>query len=205
YDSQSSSILLLEQYLCISRCIFSLIFFFQAEDGIRYRNVTGVQTCALPICALGKAGDQSLPGSAFVDGHRAQHVADVGAVDRQANCLGVGCGCSGGDPYQHRVPHDGVGPGGEHAQLHTVTEGERPPTGGRSFEQGACCGGGRDARWAGKGEEGGGDSGPGLQERSAPGPFHRWKVRTWTGTRRTVRGDTTWESSTHEAIVPAAS
>src|SRR5437868_15421496 len=25
------------------------IFFFQAEDGIRGRNVTGVQTCALPI------------------------------------------------------------------------------------------------------------------------------------------------------------
>src|SRR5699024_3057561 len=25
------------------------IFCFQAEDGIRYRNVTGVQTCALPI------------------------------------------------------------------------------------------------------------------------------------------------------------
>src|SRR5207249_6613574 len=24
-------------------------FFFQAEDGIRHRNVTGVQTCALPI------------------------------------------------------------------------------------------------------------------------------------------------------------
>src|SRR5699024_11666473 len=27
-------------------------FFFQAEDGIRDRNVTGVQTCALPICIL---------------------------------------------------------------------------------------------------------------------------------------------------------
>src|SRR5699024_12178992 len=26
------------------------LFFFQAEDGIRDRNVTGVQTCALPIC-----------------------------------------------------------------------------------------------------------------------------------------------------------
>src|SRR5437868_10325698 len=26
-----------------------LPFFFQAEDGIRHRNVTGVQTCALPI------------------------------------------------------------------------------------------------------------------------------------------------------------
>src|SRR5699024_11468119 len=29
----------------MSRCLF----FFQAEDGIRDRNVTGVQTCALPI------------------------------------------------------------------------------------------------------------------------------------------------------------
>ena len=27
----------------------SFIFFFQAEDGIRDRDVTGVQTCALPI------------------------------------------------------------------------------------------------------------------------------------------------------------
>src|SRR5437870_10475540 len=26
------------------------IFFFQAEDGIRAGHVTGVQTCALPIC-----------------------------------------------------------------------------------------------------------------------------------------------------------
>src|SRR5690625_7756271 len=28
----------------------SLFFFFQAEDGIRDGHVTGVQTCALPIC-----------------------------------------------------------------------------------------------------------------------------------------------------------
>src|SRR2546428_5100011 len=39
-----------------------LFFFFQAEDGIRYLIVTGVQTCALPIsssvsatCAFGLA------------------------------------------------------------------------------------------------------------------------------------------------------
>src|SRR5437867_7347253 len=32
--------------------IVSLIFFFQAEDGIRDRTVTGVQTCALPIYTL---------------------------------------------------------------------------------------------------------------------------------------------------------
>src|SRR5699024_7200177 len=31
--------------------VFLHIFFFQAEDGIRDRNVTGVQTCALPISA----------------------------------------------------------------------------------------------------------------------------------------------------------
>src|SRR5437879_10258898 len=29
-----------------------LVFFFQAEDGIRYTSVTGVQTCALPIYDL---------------------------------------------------------------------------------------------------------------------------------------------------------
>ena len=29
-------------------CVF--FFFFQAEDGIRDVAVTGVQTCALPIC-----------------------------------------------------------------------------------------------------------------------------------------------------------
>src|SRR5437588_7487905 len=29
---------------------FTLFFFFQAEDGIRDHCVTGVQTCALPIC-----------------------------------------------------------------------------------------------------------------------------------------------------------
>src|SRR5699024_11286445 len=28
---------------------YIIYFFFQAEDGIRDRNVTGVQTCALPI------------------------------------------------------------------------------------------------------------------------------------------------------------
>src|SRR5437868_9632283 len=29
--------------------LFAFLFFFQAEDGIRDRNVTGVQTCAPPI------------------------------------------------------------------------------------------------------------------------------------------------------------
>src|SRR5207248_6248409 len=33
--------------------LYFLFFFFQAEDGIRDRTVTGVQTCALPI-SMGK-------------------------------------------------------------------------------------------------------------------------------------------------------
>src|SRR5690348_17717799 len=33
--------------------MWSLFFFFQAEDGIRDGRVTGVQTCALPIYAPG--------------------------------------------------------------------------------------------------------------------------------------------------------
>src|SRR5207249_6707232 len=39
------------------------LFFFQAEDGIRDRNVTGVQTCALPILTsrMRKAWRNCLP------------------------------------------------------------------------------------------------------------------------------------------------
>src|SRR5262249_58700010 len=33
-----------------------VVVFFQAEDGIRYWSVTGVQTCALPISAMPGAG-----------------------------------------------------------------------------------------------------------------------------------------------------
>src|SRR5699024_11925464 len=41
-----------------------IYFFFQAEDGIRDRNVTGVQTCALPIYLL--VGHQSPPLNSFL-------------------------------------------------------------------------------------------------------------------------------------------
>src|SRR5437667_3413478 len=46
--------------LGIGFCVFFVFFFFQAEDGIRDRDVTGVQTCALPICALIVFGGLSL-------------------------------------------------------------------------------------------------------------------------------------------------
>src|SRR5690554_3237274 len=35
--------------ICIISVLFFFFFFFQAEDGIRDADVTGVQTCALPI------------------------------------------------------------------------------------------------------------------------------------------------------------
>src|SRR3989441_6970147 len=38
------------------RCWRVIFFFFQAEDGIRDKLVTGVQTCALPICTGGNEG-----------------------------------------------------------------------------------------------------------------------------------------------------
>src|SRR5699024_12080804 len=47
-----------------------VLFFFQAEDGIRDRNVTGVQTCALPISAGTEAGDRPQAVAAV---HRRRH------------------------------------------------------------------------------------------------------------------------------------
>src|SRR5699024_559278 len=44
------------------------LYFLQAEDGIRDRNVTGVQTCALPISACGRGS--SLPPPARAPGRR---------------------------------------------------------------------------------------------------------------------------------------
>src|SRR5699024_11295636 len=41
--------------------VYRSLFFFQAEDGIRDRNVTGVQTCALPIYGHVVAGQPSTP------------------------------------------------------------------------------------------------------------------------------------------------
>src|SRR5216683_7310649 len=47
----------------------SCFFFFQAEDGIRYLIVTGVQTCALPISKrLGSSADINTTLAALRDG-----------------------------------------------------------------------------------------------------------------------------------------
>src|SRR5476649_1556071 len=38
-------------------------FFFQAEDSIRVHCVTGVQTCALPICEAGRVAGATAAGA----------------------------------------------------------------------------------------------------------------------------------------------
>src|SRR6266853_1153652 len=51
--------------------VFFFFFFFQAEDGIRDLTVTGVQTCALPICSRGGARPRRRPRRAAQADRRA--------------------------------------------------------------------------------------------------------------------------------------
>src|SRR5205085_6365624 len=59
---------------------FVFFFFFQAEDGIRDLTVTGVQTCALPIC--GAARHRLL--SSRIAARRTSPRAPAGQWDRSA-------------------------------------------------------------------------------------------------------------------------
>src|SRR5256885_6495892 len=91
-----------------------LFFFFQAEDGIRDYKVTGVQTCALPICTAlstralspdcalygvepeaGNDGQQSLRAGRIVhietpktiaDGAQTQHRSEEHTSELQSPC-----------------------------------------------------------------------------------------------------------------------
>src|SRR5699024_11735077 len=76
----SSSIVFLRARLGIG--LRSCFFFFQAEDGIRDRNVTGVQTCALPI--YDHDGD---PEPFAQVAQQAQDLAGGGAVERAGGLI----------------------------------------------------------------------------------------------------------------------
>src|SRR5215475_9078934 len=70
---------------------FFFFFFFQAEDGIRDFHVTGVQTCALPICRVG--GDPGVglrrpsPRGPAVAAHRRQAVTAAVLASSRAKVL----------------------------------------------------------------------------------------------------------------------
>src|SRR5699024_11333903 len=89
-----------------------VFFFFQAEDGIRDRNVTGVQTCALPIsghfCGLDAVGFKGSPtdfpdadcrhirkdflSSAF---HKSMYTGSTGKDRSEERRVGKECGYPG--------------------------------------------------------------------------------------------------------------
>src|SRR5699024_12122051 len=63
-------------YATLYSCSF---FFFQAEDGIRDRNVTGVQTCALPISC--KSVFQVLNNSSICQRYRYKDTTSSAGTD----------------------------------------------------------------------------------------------------------------------------
>src|SRR5699024_2137998 len=84
-------------------------FFFQAEDGIRARNVTGVQTCALPICAGQERGGQG-GGHHGRDGQQRQQRGRCRADQREERLLHTG----GDRPQGEQVRGRRGGGGGRH-------------------------------------------------------------------------------------------
>src|SRR5699024_11591112 len=73
-------------------------FFFQAEDGRRDRNVTGVQTCALPILHDRLGGDSCQPGP-----ESGGESGDIGVVTGRAPLPGDDDGVDRVDAPGHRV------------------------------------------------------------------------------------------------------
>src|SRR3712207_7378603 len=61
----------------------TFVFFFQAEDGIRDIGVTGVQTCALPIC-----GSHGLATAYYL---RQRGITDVAVLEKSY----IGSGAAG--------------------------------------------------------------------------------------------------------------
>src|SRR5699024_11311538 len=60
----------------------ALVFFFQAEDGIRDRNVTGVQTCALPISSPNRFINANTSGSVSFVGITSSNFKYLGGLKK---------------------------------------------------------------------------------------------------------------------------
>src|SRR5438034_9356211 len=91
-----------------------VIFFFQAEDGIRDHCVTGVQTCALPISSSSQVSTAMVEISGGADHQRSELGAmGTGLEELRSEERRVGKECrSRGSPYrekrdQEEGEHDG--------------------------------------------------------------------------------------------------
>src|SRR5690625_491500 len=83
-------------------------FFFQAEDGIRDGHVTGVQTCALPICPL--RWGLHLRG----EGHPARRDRRCAVAGLDPECAATGRGRHGDPHGGHRWATDHLRPAAQH-------------------------------------------------------------------------------------------
>src|SRR5439155_13490209 len=88
-----------------------VLFFFQAEDGIRDGHVTGVQTCALPISPL---GGEHAPGAGpsvwrAARAARGQAAGGRGGGGQDPGRRGQGRGRAGAAPLAARSEERRVG------------------------------------------------------------------------------------------------
>src|SRR5215208_57179 len=84
--------------------VMVIFFFFQAEDGIRDGHVTGVQTCALPICEL------FLVGCSFCHGTNGQGVKTLDGNQIGPAIAGVGAAAVDFQVGTGRMPATQPGP-----------------------------------------------------------------------------------------------
>src|SRR5262249_56769756 len=84
-------------------CGSALIFFCQAEDGIRDWSVTGVQTCALPICGFGeKLGAKAI--SIYRDGSKRTQPLNTSKDKTPAEILAEAAATMARTPVRRKLP-----------------------------------------------------------------------------------------------------
>src|SRR5699024_11329983 len=86
----------------------TLSFFFQAEDGIRDRNVTGVQTCALPISrATAACHPWSLSSLRPLPTRKRSSIEEVATSPPRSEERRVGKGCRSRRAPDHEIRKKG--------------------------------------------------------------------------------------------------
>src|SRR2546430_10305476 len=86
----------------------NMFFFFQAEDGIRDLTVTGVQTCALPICR-GDLANRVVEAIGHINIARRVCRHAPGVIEPRRAARAVGTACDAGQPGQRRSEERRVG------------------------------------------------------------------------------------------------
>src|SRR5260221_6183021 len=127
--------------------LFSFFFFFQAEDGIRDHCVTGVQTCALPICLAWAAcawdrytrpsrGRCAWPGSAICERSCS---STASAAARQSEWLAWPTGNNDIPTFFLALPAPGLRRALDHPWVPPSRSARRPAL-GRRLACGRCLG-----------------------------------------------------------------